>query len=211
MNKNLPIEKKDIQYNPHTQEVTLKREKFDELMGFVRDAMKELDEAEEAREIAEYRVRRSTSKENVYETIMDDLGLASNAITKWVDSHSIQELSKRSGIPYATCQRIVDSRLKKERLSVRNFKSLLGAIKEKIQQEPGKVNQLTCFVVGSGEHGGVVRSFGGLKANCVQVGSGAGLGSAAAGKHPDIVIVDISMPDLKSKDVVKLIDAAEDS
>jgi predicted transcriptional regulator len=211
MDKTLPIEKKDIQYNPETQEVTLQREKFDNLMRFVRDVMKELDQVEEERDIAQYQSRRSEAAENVYKTLIDDMELASSAISKWVDSHSIQELAKRSGIPYATCHRIVEGRLKHGSVSMNVFKKLLQATKIGIEEMTTAIpvrSALVGTVCSSAEP--VVKNVAGVEIQYMKAGSGAFVRAAKEKQH-DIVILDISLPQFKLSEVAKVIDAAKDS
>lgn len=212
MDKTLPIQKTDIQYNSEAQEVTLKREKFDALMRYVRDAMKELDEAEEDREIAEYQRRRASASESIFKIIVDDLEFAYKAISGWVEEHSIQELSTRSGVPYATCHRIVETRLKEGNVSMKQLQSLFAAIEPK-ERIPERVHKpIVVGTIANPARGtGVIAAKGGRAVvEFVKLESGA-KPVPTLDKHPDVVIVDTSLPAFKGLDVAKIVRSAPDA
>ncbi|HEV2964256.1 MAG TPA: hypothetical protein VG649_20685, partial [Candidatus Angelobacter sp.] len=52
----------------------------------------------------------------------------SETITAWVKAHSILELSQRSGIPYTTCHRIVNDRLQRSSVALRDFFALMQVV-----------------------------------------------------------------------------------
>src|SRR5215510_8650161 len=135
----LPINKNDVRYDPETQEITLKRERFDQLLNFIRQTVEKLEAAEDARDIAEYRAKRAAASQTVFQTILDDLEAGSKKISKWADTHSIKQLSERSGIPYATCHRIVTERLAKQNVHMADFVRLVEAAESTEAMGPKKL------------------------------------------------------------------------
>jgi polysaccharide deacetylase 2 family uncharacterized protein YibQ len=113
MSAEFPIRKSDIHYDPTSQEVTLKREKFDALVSFAQDLLKQLEAVEDARDVQRYRGRKAQSTADVLQALTEDVLEGTAAVRDWLESpgHTISELSERTGIPYATCHRIVNERL----------------------------------------------------------------------------------------------------
>lgn len=126
----MPISKEDLHYNPETQEISVKRERFDRLMDFVRNLLDELEATQDAKAVADYHARRAKALGRICEVIVEDIEAGSKAISKWLEDHSIQELSKRSGVPYATCHRIINRQLATNSLSLSAFSKLLKAVEE---------------------------------------------------------------------------------
>ncbi len=106
-----PLTKKDVLYDPQKQEVTLKREKFDRLVAFVQDLLDRVESAEDARDFATHRARRAEASADILQALTTRVQESTAAIRHWLESHSIKELSELTGIPYATCHRIVNERL----------------------------------------------------------------------------------------------------
>ncbi|MGB2605742.1 MAG: sigma-70 family RNA polymerase sigma factor [Candidatus Sulfotelmatobacter sp.] len=128
--KGFPIDRSDVHYNAETQEVTLPREKFDALIGYVRDLVERASAADDERDIAEYRERRAKVSESVLQEMLSDVAdLAAKSVSRWLESHSIRQLSERSGIPYASCHRIVSERLGASRVDMETLSRLAGAIR----------------------------------------------------------------------------------
>ena len=125
MNLKVPFDKSDVHYDTSKGEVSLKREKFDELMRFVRDLLEETQEMENERDTARARQKRSAAAADQYAELLQD---ASRNVEQWVKSNSIQELSRRTEIPYATCHRIVNERLSSAQVTVGNLSKILKAI-----------------------------------------------------------------------------------
>ena len=125
----LPFEKKDVHYDVGKGEVSLKREKFDELIRFVRDLLEEAQEAENGRDTARSRQRRAEAAADLLTTYAHLMVEADNSVRQWLTQNTIQELSRRSGIPYATCHRIVRERLQSGEVNL----SMLGRILKAVQ------------------------------------------------------------------------------
>jgi hypothetical protein len=125
--KELPLKKEDIHYDSTTGEVSMKREKFDRLMQFLRDTMEQAHGAENARDTARARQRRAETGgvASAYASIVDE---ANRSVVAWLDLNPIQELSRRTGIPYATCHRIVNERLPKAQVDVETLGRILRAV-----------------------------------------------------------------------------------
>ncbi len=123
--KEFPIQKSDIQYNPETQEVTLGREKFDHLVKYVRDLVSQVEAAEDSRDVARYRARRA---EGILELLEAGVQSGATAINDWVEQNSVKQLSERSGIPYATCHRIVTTRLDKTTVGLDQFLKMVEVV-----------------------------------------------------------------------------------
>ena len=132
--REFPIGKSDIHYNPQTQEVTLRREKFDGLVSFVRELVADLERLHDQRDIARYQARRAQAAASIFECLVHDVEAGSLAIANWVSTHSIKQLSERTGIPYATCHRIITERLKASTIEVGDLAKLLHATEESAQQ-----------------------------------------------------------------------------
>jgi RNA polymerase sigma factor (sigma-70 family) len=127
--RDFPINKSDVHYNAATQEVTLPREKYDTLIGYVRDLVEQLSAADDEHDIAEYRERRAKASESVLQEMVSDVAeLATKSVSRWLESHSIRQLSERAGIPYATCYRIVNERLGASRVDMETLGKLAEAI-----------------------------------------------------------------------------------
>ena len=125
LGKDFPIQKSDVHYNAETQEVTLPREKFDQLIGFVRELVGQVEAAEDQRDVARYRSRRA---EGFLAALEKEVQTGSNAIGDWVDAHSVMQLSQQSGIPYATCHRMVRGQLEKSMVKLRDFFKLIKVV-----------------------------------------------------------------------------------
>lgn len=128
--KQLPLKKNDVTYNAANREVSLKVEKFDELMKFIQELLEQSQSAENARDTARARQRRAEASTDVvaaYAQIVDE---ANRKVQSWVDENTIQELSRRSKIPYATCHRIVRERLPNAKIEVGTLGEILQVVVE---------------------------------------------------------------------------------
>jgi hypothetical protein len=125
LGKEFPIQKNDVQYNPETQEVTLEREKFDRLVKYVGELVGRVEAAEDSRDVARYRARRA---EGILELLEASVQSGATAITDWVGQNSVKQLSERSGIPYATCHRIVTTRLDKTTVGLDQFLKMVEVV-----------------------------------------------------------------------------------
>jgi hypothetical protein len=132
--KKLPFESKDIHYDSVRGEVSLKREKFDNLIRFVQELLQESQEAENARDTARSRARRAETAAEVVTAYVDVVDKANKTIRNWVGKNTIQELSRRSRIPYATCHRIVRERLQNAEVDVGTLEKMLQAVQSVEEQ-----------------------------------------------------------------------------
>jgi hypothetical protein len=129
LEKEFPVSRNDVRYNSDTQEVTLEREKFDALMQYVRGLGEQLAAAEDDRDIERYRVRRANaSAKVVHEILKDAISAASLSVSRWLEENSILELSRRTGISYPTCYRMVKERLGTGEMDVEALSTMVNAI-----------------------------------------------------------------------------------
>ncbi len=130
LTKGFPLEKSDIQYDPDKQEVTLKREKFDAMIEFMRALVEQVEAAEDQKDIESYRARRAEASADVLTSFLSLAKEAGECVERWVDSpeHSIRELSQRAGVPYATCHRIITERLKTDKIEIGRLAKLLKVV-----------------------------------------------------------------------------------
>jgi hypothetical protein len=132
MSDEFPIRKSDIHYDPTSQEVTLKREKFDALVSFTQDLLKQLEAVEDARDAQRYRGRKAQSTADVLQALTEDVLQGTAAVREWLESpgHTIQELSQRTGIPYATCYRIVNERLGTPNVEIGQLENFISVVRK---------------------------------------------------------------------------------
>lgn len=125
-----PIEKSDIHWG--AEEVTMKRDKFEALIRYVQDVSQKLVQAEDELSFQRYDTRKAEKAADVFLGLSASLGETKEAVQKWLANpkHSIQELSRRTGIPYATCHRIITDRLADGRIETGQLKKLARAIGE---------------------------------------------------------------------------------
>jgi Cro/C1-type HTH DNA-binding domain len=125
-----PIEKSDIHWG--TDEVTMKRDKFEVLISYLQDVSERLVKAEDELSFQRYDTRKVKQEANVLLALSASLSETEEGIQRWLadPKNSIQELSRRTGIPYATCHRIVTERLADARIETGQLKKLAKAINE---------------------------------------------------------------------------------
>lgn len=204
-NKEFPIDKSDVQYNPTTGEVSLKREKFDELIKFTQDLMEHAENAEDQRAAAQYRARRADASRTVLEAILQELAEGSRAIKEWVDEHSIKKLSEKTKIPYATCHRIVTERLDASKVTIKDLVILLS----KVTDRPSRRMQMSpaLGVVFAGPEGhwqGAISNLRCSPLNVSEATSGKQAMDLAEKTRPDVIFVDPSTPGLSGEEVLNL-------
>lgn len=205
MNKTLPLTRNDVTYNSETGEVTLTREKFDQLMGFLRDTLQELENEQDSKRVAEFDARRANAAEKIYEVLLEDMEIGSQAITKWVEEHPISELAQRSGIPYATCHRIVNSGLPKKTVRLKDYAALLKvtspAASARCSIAPVAVRRV---VVGAGAGKAPLAAAAALARSGVKIisaGSAGEVMQAVKETHPDMIIIDGSSSQFNATEV----------
>src|SRR5258708_39604617 len=104
MTKKFPLEKSDIHYDASSEDVSMKREKFDAFVKYAQALEEKLEAAEDARDVANYRARKAGKTADVLQALTEDVLKGTAAVRTWLGepSHTLLELSTRSGIPYAT-------------------------------------------------------------------------------------------------------------
>jgi hypothetical protein len=190
MNLKVPFDKSDVHYDASKGEVSLKREKFDELMRFVRDLLEETQETENERDTARARQKRSAAAADQYAELLQD---ASRNVEQWLKSNSIQELSRRTEIPYATCHRIVNERLNSAEVTVGN----LGKILKAIGSSPTERKPVGLFVGNpAASWKATLERMKSLGIEIMTANSGLDAAEKAEEHSPAQVIVDLSAPNL---------------
>jgi CheY-like chemotaxis protein len=211
LGKDYPLTKDDIHYDPDKQEVTLKREKFDALIGFVKEMLANTNAVEDERDIASYRARKAEATSSVFESLMEKVSEASGDVQAWLASpeHTILDLSQRTGIPYATCHRIVRERIGTPELEVGHLAKLAKAIgpdmaKNRIRRAP--VTGDYKVVVGAPSSDWREQLLERLNATGMHVTTAEKTAEAlktAEKVSPDVMLLDVSMPWLAGENVVK--------
>lgn len=135
----LPLSKDDVQYDAAKGEVSLRREKFDQLMRFVQGLMAEAQEAEDARDTARARLRRARVETNIVTAYASVVAEAKQKVRQWLDENTIQELVNRTKIPYATCYRIVHERLPQSKVDLATFGEILKVADEPAVQKSNEI------------------------------------------------------------------------
>src|SRR5882762_9814088 len=128
--KAFPLEKNDIQYNPSSEEVSMKRAKFDAFVKYAQALEEKLEAAEDARDVANYRARKAGKTADVLQALTEDVLKGTAAVRTWLGepSHTLLELSTRTGIPYATCHRIVNERLGTPNVEIGHLQQMISAV-----------------------------------------------------------------------------------
>jgi len=131
-----PLEKDDILWGP--EEVTLKRAKFEALLGYLQDVSERLVRAEDQLSFERFDARKAKKEADVFVALAAGLSEAEHGIRKWLadPENSIQELARRAGIPYATCHRIVAGRLASGQIETGQLKRLAKAVSSRSAAKP---------------------------------------------------------------------------
>ena len=142
--KQLPLKQNDVTYDSASRRVTLTPQKFDELMAFVQELLEERQMAENARDTARARQRRAETAADVVTAYAEIVEEAAQRVHRWLDENTIQELSRRSRIPYASCHRIVRERLRSGQVEVGTLEKILRVVNEdtaEMMQPPDAAKQ----------------------------------------------------------------------
>jgi len=211
MTKTFPLDKSDIHYDPSSEEVSMKREKFDALAKYVQALEEKLEAAEDARDVAKYRARKAGKTADVLQALTEDVLKGTAAVRGWLRSprHTIQGLSKRTGIPYATCHRIVNERLGTPNVEVGDLKKMVSAVSR--DRRP--------FAPGVARHPRYRRVLLGLRQGLAEeelvsswqiegsevstIHGGLEMAQKVEELHPDLILVDVSMPNLEKSGLLK--------
>lgn len=203
-----PIQKSDVHYDPASQEVTLKREKFDAFVKYTQGLLEKLEGAEDARDLQRYRTRRAERTADVLQALTEDVLRGTAAVREWLASptHTISELSERTGIPYATCHRIVNERLGTPNVEIGHFKKLVAAVSnDRVRVTTVGVEPPSPYrrvLLGTSEGFGEEHLVSFLRTEGSEVATvhaGGEVIRKIGELHPDLVLVDVSMPKLGEK------------
>jgi|SRR5579863_9249613 len=196
--KQLPFEKSDVHYDATKGEVSLKREKFDELIRFVRDLLKQTQQAENERDTARSRQRRSAEAADVATAYADLVENANVGIRGWLQNNTIQELSRRTGIPYASCHRIIRERLGSAQVSVDALGKILKVVGR--TTEPRKEPVMSLFVGElKGAWGSLIEQYKASGVGVITAITGQDAVEKAQEHCPSRVFVDVSTPELTAE------------
>lgn len=130
MKTKLPLKQSDVTYDPASRRVTLTPQKFDELIKFIQELLEQAQTAENARDTARSRQRRQEAAADVVTAYAQILEEANRNVEAWLSANSIQELSRRTKIPYASCHRIIRERLRSGEVEVGALGKILQAVQE---------------------------------------------------------------------------------
>jgi CheY-like chemotaxis protein len=203
LDKPFPIGKDDVKYNAQSQEVSLKREKFDELIKYISELTAEAEEADHARAAAQYRQRRASASNTILEQVLLGLAAGSKAIREWVDEHSIKKLSERTGIPYATCHRLVTERLGNSKLSIKDLVTMLSKVAERPARELAPLGSVI-FVGPEKTWNTALDNMRGARMNVHQAKSGSQALRMLKKVQPGMIVIDVSMPEFKGEELLEL-------
>ncbi len=219
MAKAFPLDKSDIHYNPSSEEVSMKREKFDAFVKYVQALEEKLEAAEDARDVAKYRARKAGKTADVLQALTEDVLRGTAAVREWLGSpsHTIQELSTRTGIPYATCHRIVNERLGTPNVEIGHLKKMVSAVsRDRRPFAPGVAShpryRRVLFGLPKGLAEEELISSWEIKGSEVStVHGGLEIAQMMEKLQPDLILVDVSMPNLEKSGLALLKDFAKDT
>ncbi len=195
----------------------MKREKFDAFVKYVQALEEKLEAAEDARDVATYRARKAGRTADVLQALTEDIGRGTKAVREWLDSpgHTILELSTRTGIPYATCHRIVNDRLGTPNVEIGHLKKMVSAVsRDRRPFAPGAASRPRYRRVLLGLPKGLAEEelVSSWEVEGSEVSTAHG-GSEIAQKmqelHPDLIVVDLLMPNLEKNGLELLKDFAK--
>lgn len=212
--KTFPLEKGDIQYNPTSEEVSIKREKFDVFVKYVQELQEKLEAAEDARDVAQYRARKEGKTADVLQALTEDVVESTAAVRSWLGSpgHTLQKLSERAGIPYATCHRIINERLGTPNVEIGHLQRMVAAVsKGKFGGELHPRFERVLLGVPKGFQEQELVSCWQMRGSQVStVHAGAELAEKAKELLPNLILLDVSMPNLEESGLERLKEFAKD-
>ena len=211
--KAFPLDKSDIHYNPSSEEVSIRREKFDAFVKSVQELQEKLEAAEDARDVAQYRARKEGKTADVLQALTEDVAESTAAIRAWLNTpgHTLQQLSDRTGIPYATCHRIINERLGTPNVEIGHLQKFVAAVAKGhvagalhprfprvllgLPKEIPEHDLVSYWIM----HGSQVST----------VHAGGEIAEKARELHPDLIVLDVSMPNLEKSGLERLKDLAK--
>jgi CheY-like chemotaxis protein len=216
--KAFPLEKRDIQYDPSSEDLSIKREKFDAFVKYVQGLEQSLEAAEDARDVAKYRARKAGKTADVLQALTEDVVKGTAAVRDWLASsgHTLQELSERTGIPYATCHRIVNERLGTPNLEIGYLQKMISGVSR--DQKPFTAGaegypRFKRVLLGLPEglaEDELVSSWETKGSEVATVHAGLDIVQKVRELHPDLILLDVSMPNLEKSGLERLRDFAKD-
>lgn len=209
--KVLPLEKTDIHYDPSSEEVSIKRDKFDAFVKYVQTLEEKLEAAEDARDVAQYHARKAGMTADLLEGLIQVVDQATAAIRAWLSSpeHTLQQLSERTRIPYATCHRIVNERLGTESLEFGYLQKMLSAVAKKgVRAIEGKlVPRFDRVLFGFAKkvhENEIVSCWKSKGSEVTTVHTGADIAKKVQELLPDLIVLDVAMPNLERSGLEQL-------
>lgn len=212
MTKTLPLEKGDIHYDPSSEEVSIKREKFDAFVKYVQTLEEKLEAAEDARDAAQYRARKAGKTADLLEALTEDVLAGTAAIRDWLSSpgHTLQELSERTGIPYATCHRIVNERLGTGGLEFGYLQRMLSSVSRgkapftREGERSPRFERVLLGVTKEFQEDEIVSCWKSKGSEVTTVHTGLNIARKVQELHPDLIVLDVSMPHLERSGLEQL-------
>jgi CheY-like chemotaxis protein len=206
--REFPLEKGDIQYNPTSEEVSIKREKFDAFVKYVQELQDRLETAEDARDVAQYRARKEGKTADVLQALTEDIAESTAAVRSWLGSpgHTLQELSERTGIPYATCHRIINERLGTPNVEIGHLQRMVAAVsKGKFGGGLHPRFERVLLGLAKGAHEQELVSCWQMHGSQVStVHAGMEIADKVNELHPNLILLDVSMPNLEKSGLERL-------
>jgi CheY-like chemotaxis protein len=199
-----PLDKRDLHYDPSSGEVSMKREKFDAFVKYTQGLLEQLEQTEDARDFALYRARKAGQTTDVLEALREHVDEATAAIRSWLQApgHTIQKLSEKTGIPYATCYRIVNERLGTSKLEIGYLETIISAVgkgRSPLPQGAGWFPRFKQVLIGlpkGFEAGELVSSWQTKGSEVSTARGGPEIFKRMGELNPDLIVVDVSMPNL---------------
>lgn len=213
-----PLEKSDIHYDPAREEVSIPREKFDAFVHYVAGLQEKLEAAEDARDVAQYRAQKAGKTADVLECLIRDVQNARAAIREWLRAgKTVQELSDRTGIPYATCHRVVNERLGSEKLEIGHLQKMVAAIPASGRVLAGSVakhvprfGRILFGLAKDFREEELVSSWETQGSKVETVRAAGEIAAKVEKLHPDLIVLDVSMPSLGKSGLERLKEVAKD-
>jgi len=213
-----PLEKKDIHYDPSTQDVSMKREKFDAFVKYVEELQEKLESTKDAADFERFDARKAKDSSNLLRDLVEYVEEGTVAIREWLssDGHSISELSRRTGISYATCHRIVTERLEGPSMGVGQLTEMVAAVlpdRKAATPAHHAYGQVRSVLLGLGtksSEGNLVLTLENTGTKVATARGGKEVARMAEELHPDLIMLEMSMPSANKIDLEALRKFAKD-
>jgi predicted transcriptional regulator len=122
---------------------------------------------------------------------------ANSGIQHWLENNTIQELSRRTGIPYASCYRIVRERLGSAQITVDTLGKILKVVGPSASNSPA----VSLFVCGAkGAWKSLIEQYKAAgRVGVITASTGEDAAQKAQEHNPARVFVDVSTPELTAE------------